>query len=471
MDEKIEKFLDDAIYDADVKLYNSMVEDAEKLDTKSFIDKYQSEIEKHNELALAWKSHGLDKYGKDKWLRYREAFGSSDKDNPFDKDEAWLQATWQNDFSDIPYEQYKQDIESNKQFWDDEQRAREYNAGRLRRTKEIKDWPLWKQVLASDYSKQRYIDEPDASLFGKEGKFNPYSRQGQEELSDVIFGGFGAAADAIPGYGAVAGPTLRAVRDIKHKVTDSPYQKEWSNIGQDALTDAAINAGVEFMPTAILNRGRRLGKNIGKTDELISDYAASVNVAQRQKANDAALEYLKKNEGMFDDARVAQIRVNAMPESDIKNDLVKLVNSDDYSKRKLLAYMDAIEKANIEGIDAYKYVKSTSMTRPNKNIKAENLGDNAIDFYRSKERVRGLPESKTRNVVGKVMTNYMPVGQTIVKEIDTAKGRGSTPEADKQLVKDWYKQNYARDWELGFKPNEKEGDPLWEAYIEWKEGK
>lgn len=471
MDEKIEKFLEDAIYDADTKLYNSMVDDAEKLDTKSFIDKYQSEIEKHNELALAWKSHGLDKYGKDKWVRYREAFGSSDKDNPFNKDEAWLQATWQNDFSDIPYEQYKKDIESNKQFWEDEKRAREYNAGRIKRTQEIKDWPLWKQVLASDYAKQRYINEPDASLFGKEGKFNPYSKQGQEELSDVIFGGFGAAADAIPGYGAIAGPTLRAARDIKHKVSDSPYQKEWSNIGQDALTDAAINVGVEFMPTAILNRGRSLGKNIGKTDELISDYAASVNVAQRQKANDAALEYLKKNEGMFDDARVAQIRVNAMPESDIKNDLVKLVNSDDYSKRKLLAYMDAIEKANIEGINAYKYVKSTSMTRPNKNIKADNLGDNAIDFYRSKERVRGLPESKTRNVVGKVMTNYMPVGQTIVKEIDTAKGRGSTPEADKQLVKDWYKQNYARDWELGFKPNEKEGDPLWEAYIEWKEGK
>ena len=470
MDEKIEKFLDDAIYDADVKLYNSMVEDAEKLDTKSFIDKYQSEIEKHNELALAWKSHGLDKYGKDKWIRYREAFGSDDAKNPFDRSENWLKATWQNDFSDIPYEQYRKDIESNKQFWEDEQRAREYNAGRIRRTKEIKDWPLWKQTLASDYSKQRYIDEPDASLFGKEGKFNPYSTQGQEELSDLIFGGFGAAADAIPGYGAIAGPTLRAARDIKHKVSDSPYQKEWSNIGQDALTDAAINAGVEFMPTAILNRGRRLGKNIGKTDELISDYAASMNVAQRQKANDAAFNYLNKNLDMFADARVAQIRVNAMPESDIKNDMLKLVNSDKYSMRAVERYMDAYKKAAENGIDAYKFVKNSNV-RPNKNIKADNLGDNAIDFFKSKERVIGLPESKTRNVVGKVMTNYMPVGQTIVKEIDTAKGRGSTPEADKQLVKDWYKQNYARDWELGFKPNKKEGDPLWEAYIEWKEGK
>jgi hypothetical protein len=69
------------------------------------------------------------------------------------------------------------------------------------------------------------------------------------------------------------------------------------------------------------------------------------------------------------------------------------------------------------------------------------------------------------------MTNYMPAGQTIVKEIDTAKGRGSEPAVNDKLAKDWYKQNYERDWQMGFKPNEKEGDLLWEAYKEWKEGK
>ena len=467
MDEKIEKFLEDAIYDADTKLYNSMVDDAEKLDTKSFIDKYQSEIEKHNELALAWKSNGLDKYSKDKWVRYREAFGSSDKDNPFDKDEAWLQATWQNDFSDIPYEQYKKDIESNKQLWEDEKRAREYEAGKKKREKEVKDWPLWKDIIASDYAKQRYINEPEKSVFSDEGEL--YNKG--EDVSDFIYGGAGAVADVIPGYGAFLGPAVRASRDIQHKVTDSPYQKDWSSIGQDAMTDAAVNAGVEFMPTIILNRGKRFGKNIGKSDEVFSDYAAEINVAQRQKANAAAFDYLKKNVDMFDDARVAQIRVNSMPESDIKNDVLKLVNSDDYSKGQLLRYMDAYETASKEGIDAYKYWPKTSNTRPNKNIKTDNLGESSVDYFKSKERLHGLPESKLRSGVAKVMTNYMPAGQTIVKEIDTAKGRGSAPSVDDKLAKDWYKQNYERDWQMGFKPNEKEGDLLWEAYKEWKEGK
>ena len=219
MDEKIEKFLDDAIYDADVKLYNSMVEDAEKLDTKSFIDKYQSEIEKHNELSLAWKSHGLDKYGKDKWTRYREAFGSSDKVNPFDKNEAWLQATWQNDFSDIPYEQYKKDIEANKQFWEDEVRAREYNAGRTRRAREIKDADLispW--TLASEYEKRRYIEHPERALFGKESpKVGSSEDTRWGSLADLGLGAAGVAADVGTsflktnpvtfGLASVAGPT------------------------------------------------------------------------------------------------------------------------------------------------------------------------------------------------------------------------------------------------------------------------
>lgn len=467
MDEKIEKILQESTYKFKPEQYRAAVEDAKSMDTRSWIEKYQPEFEKDKQLAVAWKAAGLDKYSKDKWERYRESFGSSDAKNPFDRSDNWLRATWQNDFSDIPYEQYMKDIETSKQYWEDEKRAREYEAGKKLREREVKNWPLWKDVLASDYAKQRYINEPEKSLFSNEGAW--YNKG--EDVSDLIYGGAGAVADVIPGYGALLGPTVRAARDVQHKVTDSPYQKDWSNIGQDALSDVAVNAGVEFMPTAILNRGRRLGKNIGKSDELFSDYGAEISVAQRQKANDAAFEYLRKNEGMFDDARVAQIRINAMPESDIKNDMLKLVNSDKYSKAQLLRYMDAYEKASKEGIDAYKYWPKTSNTRPNKNIKTDNLGESSIDFFKSKERVKGLPESKLRTGAAKVMTNYMPAGQTVVKEIDTAKGRGSHPVVDQQIVKDWYKQNYERDWKMGFKPNEKEGDPLWEAYKEWKEGK
>lgn len=467
MDEKIEKILQESTYKFTPEQYRVAVEDAKSMDTRSWIEKYQPEFEKDKQLAVAWKAAGLDKYSKDKWERYRESFGSSDAKNPFDRSENWLRATWQNDFSDIPYEQYRKDIETSKQYWEDEKRAREYEAGKKLREKEVKNWPLWKNIVASDYAKQRYINEPEKSVFSDEGEW--YNKG--EDVSDLIYGGAGAVADVIPGYGAFLGPAVRAGRDVQHKVTDSPYQKEWSNIGQDVLADAAVNAGVEFMPTALLNRGRRFGKNIGKSDEVLSDFGAEMNFAQRQKANDAAFEYLNKNLDMFADARVAQIRVNAMPESDIKNDMLKLVNSDKYSKREVERYMDAYQKANENGIDAYTYVKSNSNVRPNKNMKTEHLGENTVDFFKSKERLLGLPENKLRTSVAKLSTNYAPAGQTVVKEIDTAKGRGSQPEVDTKLVKDWYKQNYERDWKMGFKPNEKEGDLLWEAYKEWKEGK
>jgi len=471
MDEKIEKILQESTYKFKPEQYRVAVEDAKSMDTRSWIEKYQPEFEKDKQLAVAWKAAGLDKYSKDKWERYRESFGSSDSKNPFERSENWLRATWQNDFSDIPYEQYRKDIETSKQYWEDEKRAREYNAGRKRREKEVKNWPLWRGVIASDYEKQRYINDPKAAIFGEEATpvKEDYLNKG-EAFSDLIYGGAGAVADVIPGYGAFLGPAVRAGRDIQHKVSDSPYQKEWSNIGQDVLSDAAVNAGVEFMPTAILNRGRRFGKNIGKSDEVFSDYAAEMSFAQRQKANDAAFDYLYKNLDMFADARVAQIRVNSMPESDIKNDMLKLVNSDKYSKREVERYMDAYQQANKNGIDAYKYVKNSNV-RPNKNIKTDHLGENTIDFFKSKERLMGLPESKLRTGAAKISTKYAPAGQTVVKEIDTAKGRGSQPEVDTKLVKDWYKQNYERDWKMGFKPNEKEGDLLWEAYKEWTEGK
>ena len=441
---------------------SEMMKDAESMDFGSFVEKWDDTLKSG---STGWSE--LRNSAKPLPERLTAAFGTSDTKNPFVQDANYLDEIYEKSFKDVPKEQYDKTIENMSKYWEDEKRAREYEAGKKLREKEVKNWPLLKNIVASDYAKQRYINEPDKSVFSDEGEW--YNKG--EDVSDLIYGGAGAVADVIPGYGAFLGPTIRAARDVQHKVTDSPYQKEWSNIGQDVLADAAVNAGVEFLPTALLTRGRRFGKNIGKSDEVFSDFGAEMNFAQRQKANDAAFEYLNKNLDMFADARVAQIRVNAMPESDVKNDMLKLVNSDKYSKREVERYMDAYQKASEEGIDAYKYVLANSNVRPNKNMKTEHLGENTVDFFKSKERLMGLPESKLRTGVAKLSTNYAPAGQTVVKEIDTAKGRGSQPEVDTKLVKDWYKQNYERDWKMGFKPNEKEGDLLWEAYKEWKEGK
>ena len=45
--------------------------------------------------------------------------------------------------------------------------------------------------------------------------------------------------------------------------------------------------------------------------------------------------------------------------------------------------------------------------------------------------------------------------------------RVRTPEEQDQI--DQIKATESRFWEAGFKPNKVEGDPLWEAYSEWKD--
>ena len=474
MDEKIEKFLDDAIYDADVKLYNSMVEDAEKLDTKSFIDKYQSEIEKHNELSLAWKSHGLDKYGKDKWTRYREAFGSSDKVNPFDKNEAWLQATWQNDFSDIPYEQYKKDIEANKQFWEDEVRAREYNAGRTRRAREIKDADLispW--TLASEYEKRRYIEHPERALFGKESpKVGSSEDTRWGSLADLGLGAAGVAADVGTsflktnpvtfGLASVAGPTVRAGRDVLHKAVDSPYQKDWSEIGSDFKSDVAENAAIEgFANLRTLSRG---AKNIGtKNIELALDNAKLMKDADQVLKTIPDAQNLSKysNTDLFK-------MIQSLPESDIKTQFKNYAkNAYDIDRAGIadeLSRLEDLKRVYTDPSfrqDVMKTINEGSEVYPR-------IGERTYESNVLFEPKLNKLEKVGKVVVGTAEKIPSKAGGAIKAstEIDA-----KPIEENSQLVKDWYKQNYARDWELGFKPNEKEGDTLWEAYKEWKEGK
>lgn len=505
MDEKIEKILQESTYKFTPEQYRAALEDAKSMDTRSWIEKYQPEFEKDKQLAVAWKAAGLDKYGKDKWERYRESFGSSDAKNPFDRSDNWLRATWQNDFSDIPYEQYRKDIESNKQYWEDEKRARDYNAGRKHREKEINDAGVFSPwSLASEYSKQRYIDDPDASMFGKEGKFNPYSKEGQEEIRDVSLGIVGATLDAVPGIGGVVGgPAVRLARDIYHNESDSPYKKDLTTIGKDALTDVGFNVGTNFLPTAILRRGNRVGKNTSKLYNYPNDVGAVADVALRTKQNNEALNYLKNNidSGIFDDVRVGRIRVETMPESDVKNDIMKIVNSDKYTKDDIQTYIDAYTKAAYEGMmtDLYEYKPKTARIEPvAKAEQAETpvFAEGANSYFDAKERVGALsdwnkkqvstlfknskhpiyiPTGKAYNAAvnagAKVANKWGPVGESIVKVAETGAGRGSDAKKTDTSVKDWYKQNYERDWKMGFKPNEKEGDLLWEAYKEWKEGK
>lgn len=185
------------------------------------------------------------------------------------------------------------------------QAAKEYQEGRARRKKEIENAGLFSPwTLASDYSKQRYIDDPDASMFGKEGNYLSFSptnlfsdepvieggilsSEGQSDLRDAILGATGAVGDVIPGIGGVVvGPAVRAGRDVYHTAAGDKYHKDWGTIASDVGTDLAFNVGTNYAPTAALAYGAKRTKAVGK-DAASGGIGQSIkNISEKKAANE-----------------------------------------------------------------------------------------------------------------------------------------------------------------------------------------
>lgn len=464
MDSKIKQYLEDIAFLIEPDEYNAMFADAQKLDTKSWLNKYQASQQSKDILAATWNKYGFDSYSKDKYDRYKDTFGSSDAENPFNKPEAWLKAKWTNDYQDMSFEDFKNDINTMSKYWEDEKRAREYTAGKKLREKEVKEWPLWKDILASEYSKQRYINEPEKSLFSDEGKW--YNKG--DDVSDFAYGVAGAAGDVLPGYGLLVGPAVRAARDVHHKVADSPYQKEWSDIAQDAATDAVVNASVDFLPN--LRRYTSMAKRGTKG----SSIATVMNLEDDVKNIREQVDFIDK---VFDGSNYTELKrqIDNLPDGNFKTELQK------YTVDPRHIDEDGIAETIADWRNATDYMldkeqsKIIDYARQDIDKKAKLVGADDVFENPLTQRMIFAPkltdkQKLAKNIVRGVETAAQK-GGPILKEIDTAKGRGSEPAVDDKLTKDWYKQNYERDWKMGFKPNEKEGDLLWEAYKEWKEGK
>lgn len=464
MDTQIKKYLESIAFLVTPEQYNAMFDDANSLDTKSWLNKYQDMAMNDETLAATWRKYGFDKYSKDIWERMRDTFGSSDKENPFDKPEAWLKAQWTADYPDLSFEDFKKKVAASKQFWDDEKRAREYNAGKVRREREVKDWPWYKNLVASDYSKQRYINEPETSIFSNEGEW--YNKG--EDISDVSLGVLGLAGDIVPGYGIVLGPAARAARDIRHKAEDSQYQKDWSTIGTDFAQGAATNAAFEVLPNArrYTSMLKRSSKNtpveqVMRLEDDVNDLRKQVDFIDSRFTGgnyvDLIADINNLPDGAFKNEMLEHIKdIRHIDEDAIAETIAKYRMLSDYWLTKEgkdiidLAKKDVNKTATLEGADeVFTEPLTQRMILSPKLTKTEAAEKAVVDAF-------------TKNVNAKT-------GAAVLKGAATAKGRDAGVTADKErITKDWYKQHYARDWDLGFKPNEKEGDPLWEAYIEWK---
>lgn len=324
-DELIEFIGDNLYVSTPAAIMSEMGKDIHELDVPIFISKWGDTLEEYSE---GWS----DIVGKTKPIpeQMREAFGTSDKKNPFKRPDNYVNEIFEKKFKDIiSREQFDQMLGNMSKYWEDAKKAREYEAGKKRREKEVKEeWTLSRSparaLLASEYEKQRYINEPEAAIFGKEAGTGPIWTK-PEATSDLIFGISGAVADAIPGYGTILGPATRTLRDVRHKTWgDSPYQGTCGDIVGSFVGDVATSAFIEGLRN--LRQFTRLGKNVSK-GPIRETMALEDEVRNIAKGKEDIMGILSDAEktGSERQAALREYYANSMPESSLKAELGELM--------------------------------------------------------------------------------------------------------------------------------------------------
>lgn len=227
-----------------------------------------------------------------------------------------------------------------KKFYEDEA---EKEAQKNLRKKEVKDWPWYQDLIASDYEKQRYIDDPKSALFGEQApKLGEAESTRWGSIGDLTAGVAGSIGDAVPGLGGVViGPVIRGARDVTHKVTGSPYQKDLTQIAKDFGKDITVNAGAWLLPNM---------RKTAKAADLFADpeVARALEVAQETKniqkgLSPVAQHYHIPEQEVIDKYRELGVAyphndialakaIDDMPASELKSELQKIVNSTPLNK-------------------------------------------------------------------------------------------------------------------------------------------
>lgn len=507
----IEEFLENSAYGWEtagmLPQLQEAYSDVEKMDPKAWVTKWAPVIMDTPELTSDFYESKLLNTVKPIEERLTQAFGSSDKENPFKKSDKWINQLYWSEFSDVPRETFDAALKKRSNYWDDFKKEREMQAAKAKREKEVKeDWtPLTKNpdvstltglsrwLLGSDYEKQRYINEPEKAILGEQAETTSdnFFNKG-ESISDLAFGAAGAVGDMIPVGSIVAGPAARAARDIYHKASDSPYQKSWGDIAADAGADALVNAGVDLLPNfrqylRMFNFGSSLPsvKKISDAMQLEDDVKAILNPEATALATriDASAEFVPvyvngKPTGtmppMPTNREIKKI-VEGMPESPMKQELLPLVADPQSIDTDVITstiqrwqdnagrfYQSPEEKAAIK----------KDVDDPNGRIFF--IGFSSKDPLFSRIYLAN-PLSVTEKAAKGALRGTEAFlkstpGSVALKGTATASGRGKAPEVSPEAEQAWYLDNYARDWDMGFKPGKadrKEGSPKWEAYKQW----
>jgi hypothetical protein len=152
--------------------------------------------------------------------------------------------------------------------------------------------------------------------------------------------------------------------------------------------------------------------------------------------------------------------INSLPQSEYKADLLANV---DRTKGNLAQQIKSVQdkwsvQLNPEVQDAYRTLRNE-----NADIMSNTKQS---DYFLNKVYEPEL--TKFQKAIKSGYGTFNKVAPGAIKSTGTPSIKVTD---DDRTQKDWYKANYARQWAAGFKPKEIEGDPLWEAYKEWSEGK
>lgn len=498
---KLEEFLEDNAFNLTPEEYNQALADLDSLDAKSWIDKHAALMQ---EKTTGWNQVDEVKRSKPLSQRIADAFA----DSKFNPGRNFKEDVYESDFSDVPKKDFEDALAKMKQYYDSEVDAREKEYLKEKRKKEVADWNLVKSALTSDYEKQRYIEDPESALFGEQApSLGDAKNTRWGSVADLGLGAVGAAADALPGLFSMAGPAVRTFRDIGHKVTDSPYQKSWKDIGKNAIADAGLSAGTAFLPNFM-----KYKRMAGKGGMIPTDIQNIVDIENTAKAIDAGRDELSL--ALADDELLRQLGVkmseqerrkelyrafDAMPESPLKKEIEPLLHDVNIDWAKLKAIKD--NNAVLAELGRTEAGRNMLRTKVYSGTPSYMVADNA-DEASKMTRVNGLsvpiterkqwsdplsqaiihskeltPLKKTLKPVAVQAEKLLNgnVGGALLQESLTATGVRSprkpetviTPEMRDELEQ--IKQSEARFWEAGFAPKKIEGDPLWEAYNEWKE--
>lgn len=484
----IEQFLDENTYNLTPAEYNEALGDLESMDKKAWVDKWAPVM---MEKGAAWNKVDDVRQAKPLPNRLAAAFG----DVKFAPGKAFKDDVYEADFSDVPRDQFDAALAKMKEYYDAEVKGRHDQAMRKKREKEVKDWG-WKgggwrnvlrQLLVSDYEKQRYIDNPNAALFGEQAPSigsAPETRWGS--ATDLGLGVAGAVADVMPGWGGIlGGPAIRSVRDVGHVVLGSPYQKEAGQILSDFASDAGINAGANYLTN--FRTFQRMGRNAGKANDVghvVDLDLAGVGIMNPRVDNlyGPLLDEVTGGTKSLSNTDIVKM-VSELPESPMKGELMGMIGDLNHIDRK--GMVKAMSKwrdlAANRGSSTVSMLRGQIDNPTGAGVRQEQFG--GIKFPTSNDAYgqyfnKVVTEPKLSNgqqVLRMLMTaaskSDTPVGAGLVKELKTTAGRGSDPEtvptrADVEALNE-IKDRESRFWEAGFAPKKVDGDPLWEAYREW----